>query len=85
MLPCSLGSASLGRPGPATPRPLMPLSPLASLQPKLTVNILDVNDNTPQFKPFGITYYTERILEGHPRDHTHRCGSCGSTTRVSMG
>ncbi|XP_053442225.1 cadherin-23 isoform X1 [Nycticebus coucang] len=31
---------------------------------KLTVNILDVNDNTPQFKPFGITYYTERILEG---------------------
>nr|XP_023422447.1 cadherin-23 isoform X4 [Cavia porcellus] len=31
---------------------------------KLTVNILDVNDNTPQFKPFGITYYTEQILEG---------------------
>ncbi|XP_069876618.1 cadherin-23 [Dipodomys merriami] len=31
---------------------------------KLTVNILDVNDNTPQFKPFGITCYTERILEG---------------------
>nr|XP_044993449.1 cadherin-23 [Jaculus jaculus] len=31
---------------------------------KLTVNILDVNDNTPQFKPLGITYYTERILEG---------------------
>ncbi|XP_027714209.1 cadherin-23 isoform X2 [Vombatus ursinus] len=31
---------------------------------KLTVNILDVNDNTPQFRPFGITYYTERILEG---------------------
>ncbi|KAK2504422.1 hypothetical protein MC885_006355, partial [Smutsia gigantea] len=31
---------------------------------KLTVNILDVNDNTPQFKPFGITYYTERIVEG---------------------
>ncbi|XP_005390085.1 PREDICTED: cadherin-23 isoform X3 [Chinchilla lanigera] len=31
---------------------------------KLTINILDVNDNTPQFKPFGITYYTERILEG---------------------
>uniref|UniRef100_A0A2K6MW61 Cadherin related 23 n=1 Tax=Rhinopithecus bieti TaxID=61621 RepID=A0A2K6MW61_RHIBE len=31
---------------------------------KLTVNVLDVNDNTPQFKPFGITYYTERILEG---------------------
>ncbi|KAM5240457.1 cadherin-23 isoform 1-T1 [Hipposideros larvatus] len=31
---------------------------------KLTVNILDVNDNTPQFKPFGITYYTEQVLEG---------------------
>ncbi|XP_045639556.1 cadherin-23 isoform X1 [Ursus americanus] len=31
---------------------------------KLTVNILDVNDNTPQFKPFGITHYTERIMEG---------------------
>ncbi|XP_017404324.1 cadherin-23 isoform X5 [Cebus imitator] len=31
---------------------------------KLTVNVLDVNDNTPQFKPFGITYYMERILEG---------------------
>uniref|UniRef100_A0A8C7AVY7 Cadherin-23 n=1 Tax=Neovison vison TaxID=452646 RepID=A0A8C7AVY7_NEOVI len=31
---------------------------------KLTVNILDVNDNTPQFKPFGITCYTERVLEG---------------------
>ncbi|KAI5944238.1 Cadherin-23 [Manis javanica] len=31
---------------------------------KLTVNILDVNDNTPQFKPFGITYYTEQIVEG---------------------
>lgn len=42
----------------------MPLSPPASTPAKLTVNILDVNDNTPQFKPFGITYYTERILEG---------------------
>ncbi|XP_075389513.1 cadherin-23 isoform X2 [Tenrec ecaudatus] len=31
---------------------------------KLTVSILDVNDNTPQFKPFGITHYTERVLEG---------------------
>ncbi|XP_045147166.1 cadherin-23 isoform X3 [Echinops telfairi] len=31
---------------------------------RLTVSILDVNDNTPQFKPFGITHYTERVLEG---------------------
>lgn len=37
---------------------------LACPAAKLTVNILDVNDNTPQFKPFGITYYTEQILEG---------------------
>lgn len=39
-------------------------SPSAFTPAKLTVNILDVNDNTPQFKPFGITYYTERVLEG---------------------
>ncbi|CAM4593518.1 unnamed protein product [Caretta caretta] len=31
---------------------------------KLTVNVLDVNDNTPQFRPFGATYFTERIVEG---------------------
>ncbi|NXU56641.1 CAD23 protein, partial [Turnix velox] len=31
---------------------------------KLTVNVLDVNDNTPRFRPFGVTYFTERILEG---------------------
>ncbi|XP_075466716.1 cadherin-23 isoform X3 [Ascaphus truei] len=31
---------------------------------KLTVNILDVNDNTPRFRPFGVTVFTERILEG---------------------
>ncbi|XP_019363367.1 PREDICTED: cadherin-23 isoform X2 [Gavialis gangeticus] len=31
---------------------------------KLTVNVLDVNDNTPRFRPFGTTYFTERILEG---------------------
>lgn len=39
-------------------------SPPAFTPAKLTVNILDVNDNTPQFKPFGITYYTEKVLEG---------------------
>ncbi|NXP32884.1 CAD23 protein, partial [Leiothrix lutea] len=31
---------------------------------KLTVNVLDVNDNTPRFRPFGVTNFTERILEG---------------------
>ncbi|NXG28840.1 CAD23 protein, partial [Dromaius novaehollandiae] len=31
---------------------------------KLTINVLDVNDNTPRFRPFGATYFTERILEG---------------------
>ncbi|KAE8591215.1 hypothetical protein XENTR_v10018345 [Xenopus tropicalis] len=31
---------------------------------KLTVNILDVNDNTPRFRPFGVTAFTERIVEG---------------------
>ncbi|NXD68781.1 CAD23 protein, partial [Eolophus roseicapillus] len=31
---------------------------------KLTVNVLDVNDNTPRFRPFGVTYFTEKILEG---------------------
>lgn len=39
-------------------------SPPAFTPAKLTVNILDVNDNTPRFKPFGITYYTEKVLEG---------------------
>ncbi|MGH0125783.1 UNVERIFIED_CONTAM: hypothetical protein FKN15_051024 [Acipenser sinensis] len=31
---------------------------------RLTVNVLDVNDNTPRFRPFGVTNFTERILEG---------------------
>ncbi|NWX92287.1 CAD23 protein, partial [Nothoprocta pentlandii] len=31
---------------------------------KLTINVLDVNDNTPRFRPFGVTYFTEKILEG---------------------
>ncbi|XP_015721901.1 cadherin-23 isoform X5 [Coturnix japonica] len=31
---------------------------------KLTINVLDVNDNTPRFRPFGVTHFTERILEG---------------------
>lgn len=43
-----------------------PLSPMVSAMAtaKLTVNVLDVNDNTPRFRPFGVTYFTERILEG---------------------
>ncbi|KAM6444065.1 cadherin-23 [Liasis olivaceus] len=31
---------------------------------KLTVNVLDVNDNAPWFRPFGAKFFTERILEG---------------------
>ncbi|KAM3912635.1 cadherin-23 [Leptodactylus fuscus] len=31
---------------------------------KLTVNVLDVNDNTPRFRPFGVTVFSQRIIEG---------------------
>uniref|UniRef100_A0A8C5W6C9 Cadherin-23 n=1 Tax=Leptobrachium leishanense TaxID=445787 RepID=A0A8C5W6C9_9ANUR len=31
---------------------------------KLTVNVLDVNDNAPIFRPFGVTVFMERIVEG---------------------
>lgn len=61
---------------PSFPRPFIPFTsslalflfsfPGVSVMPtaKLTVNVLDVNDNTPRFRPFGVTYFTERILEG---------------------
>nr|XP_020454554.1 cadherin-23 isoform X2 [Monopterus albus] len=31
---------------------------------RLTINVLDVNDNAPRFRPFGVTNFTEKILEG---------------------
>uniref|UniRef100_A0A8C2A313 Cadherin-related 23 n=1 Tax=Cyprinus carpio TaxID=7962 RepID=A0A8C2A313_CYPCA len=31
---------------------------------KLTINVLDVNDNAPRFRPFGVANFSERILEG---------------------
>ncbi|CAL8258339.1 unnamed protein product [Lota lota] len=31
---------------------------------RLTINVLDVNDNVPRFRPFGVTNFTEKILEG---------------------
>lgn len=34
------------------------------LAAKLTVNVLDVNDNTPRFRPFGVTVFSQRIIEG---------------------
>lgn len=45
-------------------------SPVVPTTAKLTVNVLDVNDNTPRFRPFGVTYFTERILEGATRGTT---------------
>ncbi|KAG7462693.1 hypothetical protein MATL_G00187450 [Megalops atlanticus] len=31
---------------------------------RLTVNVLDVNDNVPRFRPFGVSNFSEMILEG---------------------
>ncbi|XP_046692113.1 cadherin-23 isoform X2 [Silurus meridionalis] len=31
---------------------------------RLTISILDVNDNAPRFRPFGVTNFSESILEG---------------------
>ncbi|XP_047207566.1 cadherin-23-like isoform X2 [Girardinichthys multiradiatus] len=31
---------------------------------RLSINVLDVNDNAPRFRPFGVTNFTEKILEG---------------------
>ncbi|RXN05944.1 cadherin-23-like isoform X2 [Labeo rohita] len=31
---------------------------------KLTINVLDVNDNAPRFRPFGVANFSESILEG---------------------
>ncbi|XP_076829939.1 cadherin-23, partial [Brachyhypopomus gauderio] len=34
---------------------------------RLTINVLDVNDNAPRFRPFGVTNFSESVLEGaHP-------------------
>lgn len=37
-------------------------SPL--LTARLTISVLDVNDNAPRFRPFGVTNFSESILEG---------------------
>ncbi len=31
---------------------------------RLTINVLDVNDNAPRFRPYGVTNFTQKILEG---------------------
>ncbi|XP_058240232.1 cadherin-23 [Hemibagrus wyckioides] len=31
---------------------------------RLTISVLDVNDNAPRFRPFGVTNFSESILEG---------------------
>ncbi|XP_068183037.1 cadherin-23 [Antennarius striatus] len=31
---------------------------------RLSINVLDVNDNAPRFRPFGVSNFTEKILEG---------------------
>ncbi|XP_077053022.1 cadherin-23 isoform X1 [Siphateles boraxobius] len=31
---------------------------------KLNINVLDVNDNSPRFRPFGVANFSESILEG---------------------
>ncbi|XP_028324077.1 cadherin-23 isoform X1 [Gouania willdenowi] len=31
---------------------------------RLSISVLDVNDNAPRFRPFGVSNFTEKILEG---------------------
>lgn len=45
---------------PCTPLVIMSFSSAA----RLTINVLDVNDNAPRFRPFGVSNFTEKILEG---------------------
>lgn len=37
---------------------------LPLLTARLTISVLDVNDNAPRFRPFGVTNFSESILEG---------------------